>query len=88
MIVFSLMPTIIIISLFKEAVAGTPSWMNESIVVLSYLVISEQADDEDVGGGGWLYLHWFFRFLGNFMEVNKVFDWAGRTESRSIVGIK
>ena len=47
-------------------------------VVMSYLVINEQADDEDVVGRGWLSLHWFFRFMGNFMVVNTAFDWAGR----------
>jgi len=49
--------------------------MNVSKVVLCYLVINEQADNEDVG---WLSLHLFFRFMGNFMEVNTAFDWAGR----------
>ena len=28
------------------------------------------------GGGEWLFFHWFFGFMGNFMEVNKVFDWV------------
>ena len=73
---YSFMPTIIITSLFKGTVTGTPSWMNVLIGVMSYLVISEQADDEDVGGGEWFSLHWFFRFMGNFMEMNKVFDWV------------
>ena len=52
--------------------------MNESKVVICYPVINEQADDEDVVGGGWLSLHLFFRFMVNFMEVNTAFDWAGR----------
>jgi len=52
--------------------------MNESKVVLCYLVISEQADDEGVAGGGWLSLHLFFRFMGNFIEVNTALEWAGR----------
>ena len=52
--------------------------MNESKVVLCYLVINEQADDEDIVGDGWLSLHLFFRFMGNFIEVNTAFDWSGR----------
>ena len=93
---YSFMPTIIITSLFKGTVTGTPSWMNVFIGVMSYLVISEQADDEDVGGGEWFSLHWFFRLMGNFMEMNKVFDWVtgavgttnGNARNCSTVGIK
>ena len=77
--VYSFMSTvIIIISLFKETNTGIPNWMNESKVVMCYPAICEQADDEDVVGDGWLSLHLFFRFMGNFMEVNTAFDWAGR----------
>ena len=52
--------------------------MPDSSLRVLYLVINEQADDEDVVGGGWLSLHLFFRFMVNFMEVNTAFDWAGR----------
>ena len=52
--------------------------MNESKVVMCYPVICEQADDGDVVGDGWLSLHLFYSFMGNFMEVNTAFDGAGR----------
>ena len=56
MVVCSLVSTIIVTSLLKEAGTGAPGWTSESRVVVCYPAVSDQADGEDVVGGGCTYL--------------------------------